>query len=70
MSMTLNAVITEEAGGFVAMNPDTGVASQGDTLNESLENLREALTVYLEEVGSNDLRSQKPHQTFLTTVSV
>lgn len=36
-------------GGFVAMNPETGTTSQGETQREALANLIEATTLYLEE---------------------
>lgn len=69
MSQVFSAVITEEAGGFVALNPDTGVASQGENIDEALKNLTEALSLYLEEV--DDTISTKPnHPTLLTTVTV
>ncbi|HTE22032.1 MAG TPA: type II toxin-antitoxin system HicB family antitoxin [Candidatus Limnocylindria bacterium] len=49
MSKTFSAIVTEEDGGFVALNPDTDVASQGNTLDEALANLKEALELYFEE---------------------
>lgn len=70
MSKLFNAVITEEDGGFVAMNPDTSVASQGDTIQEALKNLQEALALYLEEVESDGGTSEGWRPAFLTTVSV
>lgn len=70
MSKIFNAVITEENGGFVAMNPDTSVASQGDTIQEALKNLQEALALYLEEVESDGGNPQSWHPAFLTTISV
>ncbi len=48
--MTLSAVLTAaEEGGFVALNPETGTTTQGETVEEALENLREATELYLEE---------------------
>jgi len=48
--MELTAVITyAEEGGFVAMNPETGTTTQGETVEEAIENLREATTLYLAE---------------------
>ncbi|HLV08244.1 MAG TPA: type II toxin-antitoxin system HicB family antitoxin [Croceibacterium sp.] len=48
--MQVTAVLTPaEEGGFVAYNPDTGTTTQGDTLEEALNNLREAVELYLEE---------------------
>ena len=48
--MELTAILTPaEEGGFVALNPETGTTSQGETLEEALGNLREATSLYLEE---------------------
>jgi predicted RNase H-like HicB family nuclease len=48
--MTLSAVLTPaEEGGFVAINPETGTATQGESVEEALANLREATELYLEE---------------------
>jgi predicted RNase H-like HicB family nuclease len=48
--MTLSAVITPaEEGGFVAVNPETGTTTQGESIEEALANLREATELYLEE---------------------
>jgi len=48
--MQMTAVITPaEEGGFVALNPETGTTSQGDTVEEAIANLREATSLYLEE---------------------
>jgi predicted RNase H-like HicB family nuclease len=38
-----------EEGGFVALNPETGTTTQGETVEEALANLREATELYLEE---------------------
>jgi predicted RNase H-like HicB family nuclease len=46
----LNAILTPaNEGGFVALNPETGTTTQGDTVEEALANLREATELYLEE---------------------
>jgi predicted RNase H-like HicB family nuclease len=48
--MHMTAVLTPaEEGGFNAYNPETGTGSQGDTLEEAIANLREAVELYLEE---------------------
>ena len=48
--MLLSAVITEaEEGGFTALNPETGTTTQGETLEEAMENLKEATSLYLQE---------------------
>lgn len=48
--MQLTAVlIPAEEGGFVAFNPETGTSTQGETIEEALDNLQEATQLYLEE---------------------
>jgi predicted RNase H-like HicB family nuclease len=48
--MHMTAVLTPaEKGGFVAYNPETGTGSQGETVEEAVANLREAVELYLEE---------------------
>lgn len=48
--MLLTAVLIPAVeAGFVALNPETGSASQGESIPEALANLREATELYLEE---------------------
>ncbi len=48
--MKLNAILTPASeGGFVALNPETGTTTPGDTVEEAPANLREATELYLEE---------------------
>ena len=48
--MELSAVLSPAPeGGYVACNPETGTTTQGETVEEALNNLREATELYLEE---------------------
>ena len=49
--MTLTAIIYpgEETDVMIAQNPETGTTSQGKTVQEALDNLREAVALYLGE---------------------
>lgn len=48
--MQVTAILSPaEEGGFVAYNPETGTTSQGDSIEQALANLREAVELYLEE---------------------
>ena len=48
--MQLTAVLTPaEEGGFVALNPETGTTTQGETVEEAVANLKEATALYLSE---------------------
>lgn len=48
----LEPLITPEDGGFVITDPETGVTTQGDTEEEALRNLQEAVELYRESFGS------------------
>jgi predicted RNase H-like HicB family nuclease len=49
--MTLTAIIYpgEETDVMIAQNPETGTTTQGKTAQEALDNLREAVALYLSE---------------------
>jgi len=48
--MKLTALLkTAEEGGYVAVNPETGTTTQGESVEEALANLREATSLYFEE---------------------
>ena len=47
--MVLTAIIHREDDLFVAECPEVGTASQGKTVEEAINNLREATELYLEE---------------------
>ena len=46
--MELTAVLTRaEEGGFIALNPETGTTTQGETVEDAVANLKEATALYL-----------------------
>ncbi len=48
--MELTAVLTPaEEGGFIALNPETGTTTQGETIEDAVANLQEATILYLSE---------------------
>ncbi|MCS6996192.1 MAG: type II toxin-antitoxin system HicB family antitoxin [Casimicrobiaceae bacterium] len=48
--MELSSVLTSALeGGYVALHPETGTTTQGKTVEEALDSLREATALYLEE---------------------
>jgi predicted RNase H-like HicB family nuclease len=46
---TLTAIIHREGEVLEALCPETGTVSQGNTIEEAIENLKEATELYLEE---------------------
>ena len=55
---TLTAVIHREEDMYVADCPEVGTVSQGETVEEAVENLREATELYLEEFPLSE--TEKP----------
>jgi predicted RNase H-like HicB family nuclease len=49
MTQTFTAILHWEEDVYVAECPEVGTASQGETIEEALSNLREATELYLEE---------------------
>lgn len=59
-----NAIFTpEEEGGFSVYVPELrGCISQGDTFEEAQKNIKEAIELYLESVGDDDLYQMTPEE--------
>jgi len=55
MSKKFIAVITREENWYVAHCVELGVVSQGKTIEEAKSNLKEAVELYLESFGEEDL---------------
>lgn len=55
MSKRFMAVITKEEDWYVAHCVELGVVSQGRTIEGAQANLKEAVELYLESFGSEDL---------------
>jgi len=52
--MEFTAIIRKGEKQFVALCPEVDVVSQGRTAADALQNLREAVQLYLEEMGQPD----------------
>ncbi|WP_456366388.1 type II toxin-antitoxin system HicB family antitoxin [Thermococcus sp.] len=66
--MNLHAVIWEEEGIYVIKEVFTGVTTQGETIEEAIENLREAVELYLEEFP--ELKEELDRITFVGDFNV
>jgi len=55
MLKKFTAVINKEAIWYVAHCLELGVVSQGKTIEQAKENLQEAVTLYLESFGTEDI---------------
>jgi predicted RNase H-like HicB family nuclease len=62
----------EEDGGYSVWVPDLpGCASQGGNLEDAIGNIKEAMELYLEDAGSDELEEGKIHKDrFIVPVQV
>jgi len=65
MNVKYNVVIQKEEEWYVAKCLDNNVASQGKTIEEALNNLKEAIELYNENE-----EAVKPKEIFITTLEV
>jgi predicted RNase H-like HicB family nuclease len=56
--MHLTAIIEREGDGYVALCPELDIASQGNSINEARENLREALELFYETASSQEIKDR------------
>jgi predicted RNase H-like HicB family nuclease len=70
MSKHLTAIIQAEAPGFVASCPELDIASQGDTIEQSLANLREAVELFYECASPAEISVQEGGNIYITQLEV
>ena len=51
----LTAIIEREGDGYVALCPELDVASQGDSIEQARDNLREALELFFEAASPGEI---------------
>jgi predicted RNase H-like HicB family nuclease len=64
--MHLTAVIEEEGDEFVALCPELDVASQGSSVEEATDNLREAVDLFLACADPEEVASRLKTRVFVT----
>lgn len=70
MNRKLTAIIEREGDGYVALCPDVDVASQGDTIDEARNNLKEALELFFEAASPEEVTSRLHEEIYVTHVEV
>jgi len=61
-------IIKEEEDWFVATCLENDIASQGKTINEAIDNLKEAIALYYED--EEDVSIAKSKQVYVTTLEM
>jgi predicted RNase H-like HicB family nuclease len=67
---TFTAAIHREGDGYVALCPEFDVASQGDTVEQARDNLREAVELFLETASPNEVAERLHGEVYVTPLEV
>ena len=70
MPKQLTAIIEREGSGYVSLCPELDIASQGDTVFEARENLREALELFFETASAEEIQQRLHEEVYVTRVEV
>jgi predicted RNase H-like HicB family nuclease len=67
----VSVIIEKDAHGYYAFSPDLpGCQTQGDSLEEAVTNIKEAIALYLETLSQEELHELANKEIFSTTVEV
>lgn len=66
----MTAIIEREGDGYVSLCPELDIASQGATVEEARDNLKEALELFFETASSTELRNRLHGEVFITRLEV
>jgi predicted RNase H-like HicB family nuclease len=58
MHKQFTVIIEREGNGYVSLCPDIDIASQGDTIEEARENLREAIELFFETASPEEIQTR------------
>ena len=70
MNKQLTAIIEKENEGYVALCPEVDIASQGETISEARQNLKEALELFFETASSSEVHFRLHEEVYVTHVEV
>ena len=70
MKKQLTAIIEREGDGYVSLCPELDIASQGDTIEEARNNLREAIELFFEAAFSNEAQTRLHEEVYVTRLEV
>jgi predicted RNase H-like HicB family nuclease len=68
--MKLTAVIEREGNGYVSLCPELDIASQGDSVEQARDNLKEAIELFFECASPEEVKMRLHEEVFVTQVEV
>jgi predicted RNase H-like HicB family nuclease len=68
--MKITAIIEREGDGYVSLYPELDIASQGDTVEQARDNLRDALELFFETASTEEIKHRLHEEVFVNQVGV
>mgnify|MGYP001609369632 CR=1 FL=1 len=66
----LTAIIEKEGDGYVSLCPELDIASQGNSVEQARDNLKEALELFFETASPEEIKQRLHGDIFVTQVEV
>jgi len=70
MKQMMTAIIEREGDGYVSLCPELDIASQGNTIDEARDNLREALELFFECAPREEISQRLHGEIYITQLEV
>jgi predicted RNase H-like HicB family nuclease len=71
MSYKVSAVIEKDEHGYYAYCPELeGCQTQGDSFEDVMKNIKEAIELYIETLAEEDRKNYLSHEIFTTSIEV
>jgi predicted RNase H-like HicB family nuclease len=71
MSYKVSAVIEKDEHGYYAYCPELeGCQTQGDSFEDVMKNIKEAIELYIETLAEEERKSYLSHEIFTTSIEV
>ena len=71
MSYKVSVVIEKDEYGYYAYSPELdGCQTQGDSLEETINNMKEAIELYLETMSDDEIKEALSREILTTTIEV
>jgi predicted RNase H-like HicB family nuclease len=70
MTKTFTAAIHREGDTYVSLCPELDIASQGDSVDQARDNLREAVELFLETASPQEIGDRLHEEVYITSMEV
>ena len=69
-NLQVTAVIEREGNLYVSLCPELDIASQGNSVEEAVKNLREALELFVETASPGEMQERLHSEVYVTRLEV